>query len=91
MAADWSLVTESCGGVGRGDLVLKALLDPIPLAEESELARRPWRRVPYPPMRGTCSMAGSPRVGAELAGLGVSVAGYDLLLMASLEPRGVVV
>ena len=26
MAADWSLVTESRGGVGCGDLVLKALL-----------------------------------------------------------------
>jgi hypothetical protein len=32
----------------------------------------------------------SAEVRAELADLGVSVAGYDLLLIVSLEPRGVV-
>jgi hypothetical protein len=35
-------------------------------------------------------MTGPPRVGAELADLGVSVAGHELPLIASLEPRGVV-
>ena len=32
----------------------------------------------------------SAQVRAELAGLGVSVAGHELLLIVSLEPRGVV-
>ena len=41
-------------------------------------------------MRGSCSMTGPPQVRAELADLGVSVADYELLLIASLEPRGVV-
>jgi hypothetical protein len=35
-------------------------------------------------------MKGLPQVRAELADLGVSVAGYELLLIASLEPRAVV-
>ena len=39
-----------------------------------------------------CSMTGPPRVRAELADLGVSVAGHELPLIASLEtPRGDVV
>ena len=41
-------------------------------------------------MRGNCSMTGPPQVRAELADLGVSVAGYELLLIVWLEPRGVV-
>ena len=41
-------------------------------------------------MRGSCSMTGPPQVRAELADLSVSVADYELLLMVSLEPRGVV-
>ena len=41
-------------------------------------------------MRGSCSMTGPPQVRAELAELGVSVADYELLLIVSLEPRGVV-
>jgi hypothetical protein len=41
-------------------------------------------------MRGSCSMTGPPQVRAELADLGVSVADYELLLIVSLEPRGVV-
>ncbi|MFY9650657.1 MAG: hypothetical protein WAK83_23195 [Trebonia sp.] len=42
-------------------------------------------------LRGSCSMTGPPGVRAELADLGVSVAGYELPLIAALEPRGVVV
>jgi hypothetical protein len=41
-------------------------------------------------MRGSCSMTGLPQIRAELADLGVSVADYELLLIVSLEPRGVV-
>jgi hypothetical protein len=36
-------------------------------------------------------MTGPPQVGAELVDLGVCVAGYELPLIASLEPCGVVV
>ena len=41
-------------------------------------------------MRGSCSMTGPPQVRAELADPGMSVADYELLLIVSLEPRGVV-
>ena len=41
-------------------------------------------------MRGSCSMTGPPQVRVGLADLGVSVAGYELLLIVSLEPPGVV-
>jgi hypothetical protein len=39
-------------------------------------------------MRGSCSMTGPPQVRAELADVGVSVADYELPLIASLKPRG---
>jgi hypothetical protein len=41
-------------------------------------------------MGGSCCMTGPPQVRAELADLGVSVADDELLLIVSLEPRGVV-
>jgi len=46
--------------------------------------------VQRPALRGSCSVTGPPQVRAGLADLGVSVAGYELLLIVSLEPRGVV-
>ena len=69
MAADWSLVTESRGGVGCGDLVLKALLDPIPLAEESELTPSSvyWTQLSVPGQCGDDGPRGGPAAHGQLA------------------------